>query len=101
MLDVHVLEPVLVFVCDQLVVQGLFEIHSLNIKKNDSTVIIASEAHTVVRVPVFHVNVDLLMDHVGGRPHFGQKIQCNIFESKIACDIEWCSSKLISLLKQL
>ena len=101
MLDVHVLESVLVFVCDQLVVQGLFEIHSLNIKKNDSAVIIASEAHTVVRVPVFHVNVDLLMDHIGWCPHFGQKVQCNIFESEVTGDIKWGSSKLISLLKQL
>ena len=101
MLDIHVFESVLVFVCNQLVVQCLFEVDSFDIKENDHAVVVAAETHAVVRVSVFDVNIDFLVDHISWCTHFGEQVKGNIFETEIAGNVKGCSAKLIPLLKQL
>lgn len=80
-LDVHVLEPVLVFVSNQLVVKSLLEVHSLDVEENDGAVVVAAIAHAVVGVSVLDVDVDLLVDHICWGAHFGEKVQSDVFEA--------------------
>jgi hypothetical protein len=72
MLYIHILEPVLVFVLDQLVVECLFQIHSLNIKNNYHAIVVSSVAETMISIPPFLISINFLMDDIRWCPHFSK-----------------------------
>jgi len=99
--NIHVFESVLVLVLNQLIVQCLFQINSFDVKKNYHTVVVTSVAETVISIPSFLISVYFLVNNISWSPHFGKKIESNVLETEVACNVKWSSVEFISLYQQL
>lgn len=71
MLDIHILEPVSVFLSQKLIKEDLFEIDSLDIEERNHTVKVSLEADIMVGIPMDIINIDLLLDDNLWISHFG------------------------------
>ena len=101
MFNIHIFKFEIVFKLQQLVEQQLFKVNSLDVEQHYHAVEVAFEAHVVVAVPRHVVNVYFLLDYVLWRAHFGDQVQSNVFESKVAGKIQRNSSLFISFTEQI
>ena len=100
-LDIHILEPVSVFLSQKLIKEDLFEIDSLDIEERNHTVKVSLEADIMVGIPMDIINIDLLLDDNLWISHFGDQVQGNILEAQEASKVEWGPALLIPLDKKL
>ena len=68
----------------QLIKQGLLQVHALQVEHGDATLEIAAIAQLMVQITAIVVKIDLLHDNVLRRSHLGRQIDGNILVAKEA-----------------
>jgi hypothetical protein len=86
MFNVHVLEPVSLLLAVQLIKQGLFQVHPLDIQNHDQTFIVALVAQHVKHVSSGIVNVNFLVNDIRRCSQIRHQVQNDVFEPKIAVE---------------
>jgi hypothetical protein len=83
-IDVHILQSVVVLFTEKLIEKCLLQIDTFQVEKDNHAVVVAPITHVVVHVSAFVVDVDLLVDNICWRSHFGEEIEGNVLEAQEA-----------------
>ena len=83
-LDVHVFEPVSLFLPVELVQECLLEVDSLDVEDLHEALVVALVAQQVEQGSPAVVLVQLLMDNVRGCAKVGHQVQHDVLETQVA-----------------